>query len=372
MSNPLKCSPHPSGPSSVASPASAQRTTRQLWGLTARCERAIRAIAPHLREQKAVWGEEAAVLFQRLLLPSTWLCEKLMAKSISCPPVALRLLTSTAVTAAKAAQMTGLDTSALLSSFLFVLDLWTPPAMTAAVAGGGALPFACPSFLPAIVTLLLPRVGAAAARLPEGPPKFIAAIFALTSAFQLAEAGTLPQPSAGYARSASVLRMLSSSHISALARQLLSQMTAGGATGHARFVAPPGGIVLHLAVGGLSHYVWLMVSGQWSQATKTAAICDRGGAAAASSAAVDGPSPQAELRALLAWTIPSLLGSPLLDFLVVMQHVVVTARSGQGWSLPAAGIPPVHLMPVFAGPDAANSNVALQVDIDMSRPRIYI
>ena len=307
-----------------------------------------------------------------------------MAKSISCPPVALRLLTSTAVTAAKAAQMTGLDTSALLSSFLFVLDLWTPPAMTAAVAGGGALPSACPSFLPAIVTLLLPRIGAAAARLPEGPPKFIAAIFALTSAFQLAEAGTLPQPSAGYARSASVLRMLSSSHISALARQLLSQMTAGGAAGHAPFVAPPGGIVLHLAVGGLSHYVWVMVSEQWSQATKTAAICGRGGAAAASSAAassaaassaaVDGPSPQAELRALLAWTIPSLLGSPLLDFLVVMQHVVVTARSGQGWSLPAAGIPPVHLMPVFAGPDAANSNVALQVGgyRYMSRPRIYI
>ena len=60
--------------------------------------------------------------------------------------------------------------------------------------------------------------------------------------------------------------------------------------------------------------------------------------------------------------IRSLLGSPLLDFLVQMQHVIVTARpSDQEWSLPELSIPPVHLMPASMDPDAFDSKVALQV-----------
>ena len=375
--------------SSASEAATVQRTTRQLWGLTARCERAIRAIAPHWRAQQAGWGE-AAVLFQRLLLPATWLCEihqqQMGAVGVTVPPAALRLLTSSVATAAKAAQLTGLDTSVSLSGFAFLLLIWKASSMAVA-ATGDALSLACTPVLPATATLLLSRIGPAVAMLPEGPTKFPAAIWALDAEIQLADAadpgGLFRPPSSSYAKSMAVLRILSSCHVSGLAHQLLAWLTPGAAW-HAPMLGLLEGNLraVHVAVGGLSNYVWLMVSEQWSQATKTAAICDRGGAAAASSAAVagllsgdelrdlpvlssqdlPGPSSQAKLRALLGWTIPALLASPLLDFLVMMQHVLVAVKpSVPQWSPPAASLPPVHLMPASMDPDASNSKVAMQV-----------
>ena len=166
-------------------------------------------------------------------------------------------------------------------------------------------------------------------------------------------------------------------------------------------------IIVHLAVEELSTYAWMMVSEQWSHTAE--AICDHHGAAGMMSSSQEelrdhlspqealrdlpaGPSSQEELRGLLRRTVPLLLGSPLLDFLVGMQHVVVSARrspqgstpsfpaegspqgstqsfpaegypQGSTQSFPAEGssIPPLHLMPTLMDPDAMESTMAMQV-----------
>ena len=65
---------------------------------------------------------------------------------------------------------------------------------------------------------------------------------------------------------------------------------------------------------------------------------------------------------LIRCTVQSLLSSPLLDFLVGMQHVVIKAwPSAQEWCVPGTSILPVHLMPASMDPDALECQVALQV-----------
>ena len=339
--------------------AMVQRTTRQLWGLTARCERAIRALAPHWRAQASIWGE-AAVLFERLLLPATWMCEQHQwMTGVTFPPASLRLLTSSVATAAKATQLTGVDPSVL---FLRFADSCLPalrrcPTTTVAAA----------RCRPSVATFLLPRLSPATAALPEGPSKLIAAVRVLDGGIVVAQAeaacpggGGAHEPTA---TSAPFLRMLSSRHIAALAHQLIAQMT--GAEGHTPISSHQRGAV-HIAVGRLSNYGWMLVLEQWSHITTVATRDQQGGAAATSAAAAAAagpPSQGLELRDLLCSTIQSLLASPLLDFLVCMQHVVVAARlATMRWSFPEApSILPVHLMPASMDPDVFESKVAMQV-----------
>ena len=343
--------------------AMVQRTTRQLWGLTARCERAIRALAPHWRAQASIWGE-AVVLFERLLLPATWMCEQHQwMTGVTFPPASLRLLTSSVATAAKATQLTGVDPSVL---FLRFADSCLPalrrcPTTTVAAA----------RCRPSIATFLLPRLSPATAALPEGPSKLIAAVRVLDGGIVVAQAeaacpgggGGHDQQPLSCATSAPFLRMLSSRHIAALAHQLIAQMT--GAEGHTPISSHQRGAV-HIAVGRLSNYGWMLVLEQWSHVTAEATRDQQGGAAATSAAAAAAagpPSQGLELRDLLCSTIQSLLASPLLDFLVCMQHVVVAARlATMRWSFPEApSILPVHLMPASMDPDVFESKVAMQV-----------
>ena len=375
-----------------------QRTTRQLWGLTARCERAIRALAPHWRAQASIWGE-AAVLFERLLLPATWMCEQHQwMTGVTFPPASLRLLTSSVATAAKATQLTGVDPSVL---FLRFADSCLPalrrcPTTTVAAA----------RCRPSVATFLLPRLSPATAALPEGPSKLIAAVRVLDGGIVVAQAeaacpgggGGHDQQPLSCATSAPFLRMLSSRHIAALAHQLIAQMT--GAEGHTPISSHQRGAV-HIAVGRLSNYGWMLVLEQWSHVTTEAVRDQQGGVAATSAAAAAAarppsqggelrdllcctirdqqggaaatsaaaaaaagpPSQGLELRDLLCSTIQSLLASPLLDFLVCMQHVVVAARlATMRWSFPEApSILPVHLMPASMDPDVFESKVAMQV-----------
>ena len=204
-------------------------------------------------------------MFERLLLPATWLCQMLRGKTagVSCPPpaAALRLLTSSVATAAKAAQLTGISTIVSFSDFTYLLDLWKASAVTGTAAGGMLYPV-CPPDLPAIATLLLLRIVPAVAMLPEGPPKFFASIWTLDFAVKLSEAadrgGGLHKPPSSCARSASVLHMLSSCHVSALPLQLVAQLTAGAA-GHTPIVPTLEGRIVHVAVGALSNYVGMLV-----------------------------------------------------------------------------------------------------------------
>ena len=317
------------GPGDATPAAVAQRTTRQLWGLTARCERAIRAMAPSWRGQASRWGKEATELFERLLLPATWLCEMHQGMmGVPSPHASLRLLASSVATVAKAVQLTGIDPSFFLVVITGVPSLWRSTAAAAC--------------LPAVETLLLTRIGAASATLPEGHyGKFLTASTALDCAVHLAEAAD-PGGKQPFRRSMSVMRKLSSCHVSALVKQIVVQMTS--TAGFTTAACNQRGVV-HLAVGRLSDYGRLMVSWQWSSADASG---DRGGA-----------SPQEEFLHLLSWTVPSLLASPLLDFLAKMQHVLVP--SDQRWSSAEAAILPVHLMPASMDPDASESTMAMQV-----------
>ena len=337
-------------------PAMVQRTTRQLWGLTARCKRAIRAMAPYWQAQASSWGE-AVVLFERLLLPATWLCQAHL--EIPCPPAALRLLTSSAASAAKAVQLTGVwDSTAGINPFsLFISFAEMAPALQTSTATAE-----CQSYC---LTLLLPRLGPTAATPPgKGPSDFFAAAGTLDCAIRLAGAaiprGKHYQQASGCALSTSALGKLSSCHMSALVNQLIAQLT--GAMGHAPIAAQQRGAV-HLLIGGLSDYASMLASEQRRHATDALGRLSNHHADAATSSVSSGSSLSLKERlALLLYTVQSLLGSPLLDFLVGMQHVVIKAwPSLREWSVPEAGILPVHLMPASMDPDALESQLALQV-----------
>lgn len=57
-----------------------------------------------------------------------------------------------------------------------------------------------------------------------------------------------------------------------------------------------------------------------------------------------------------------LLYSPALDLLAMMQHVLVAAGASiRQWHSHSASIPPVHMLPMSMGPDAADAEVAMQV-----------
>ena len=329
-----------------------QRRTRQLWGLTARCERAIRAMAPHCRAQASSWGD-AAVLFERLLLPATRLCQA--HREIPCPPAALRLLTSSVATAAKAVQLTGIGDSlaGINPGDLFMNFADMMPAATATPSATGCLP--------AAVNLLLPRLGPAAATPPGmGPSCFFAAAVTLSCAVKLAEVadprGEPYQQAPGCALSAPVLRKLSSCHMIALVHQLIAQTT--GAMGHTPIAAQQRGAV-HVAIGSLSDYALRVASEQLSNATE-ALGCQSGHHCDAAVPSVS--SGLKERLNLIRCTVQSLLSSPLLDFLVGTQHVVIKAwPSLREWSAPESSILPVHLMPTSMDPDALDSQLALQV-----------
>ena len=94
------------------------RLLRNLWCLTARCERAMREIAPLWRAQKASWGE-TAFLFERLASPATWLCQLATSMGKDSKPVpepVLQLLASSVATVLKAARVTGVSADFLLLS----------------------------------------------------------------------------------------------------------------------------------------------------------------------------------------------------------------------------------------------------------------
>ena len=322
------------------------RLTRQLWGLAARCERAIRSIAPHWRAQASTWGE-TEVLFDRLFFPIKWLCQAhLEMAGITLPPAALRLLTSNMATAAKAVQLTGIDPGILFQ----VLAVQLPQATDVS--------------LPAVATLLLPRIGAATAALPDGPFKFIATMSALDCGIHLVAAvdpGGPNQRPSSQATSTHVLRILSSRHVSVLTQQLVSHAMGGAEHKPKAAVLYLRGVA-HLAIGCLSDYGRMLVSELWSVVKAT--TLDEDGEATALQAA-SGLSSREEHRNLLRWAIRSLLDSPLLDFLAGVQHIIVeTGPSTEGWSLLGAScLPEVHLTLASMDPDAREE--AMQVGKSM-------
>ena len=77
------------------------------------------------------------------------------------------------------------------------------------------------------------------------------------------------------------------------------------------------------------------------------------------------PAKSPELRARLARPCFTLLGSPLLDRLVSLQHVVIASWEGiDRWP----SIPPSHELPAGMDPDAIDSKLTMQVGRTWAMP----
>ena len=278
-------------------------------------------MAPLWRAQQAGWGA-AAVLFQRLALPARWLCQTLRnAKEVSALPVpVVRLVVSSVSTVFKAAQVAGMDPSNVVYSFTQI------QALCGSASG----------WPHTIVSLLLPRNAAVFSG--EAAGTLLGAAIPLDFGRAMSHCDD-----AGCEVAKRILLWLSSSPMSILSGRLAVCMSScyGPATREHS----------HYAVGGLCAYA--------SDISLTSGIIAINGCEGA-------PPGSDELRDLLAQPFLRLLGSPLLDLLAALQHVVMVAISGfcdQG--LPRASIPPVHLLPASLNPDARGSEVAMQVGLGL-------
>ena len=293
---------------------------RQLWGLTVRCERAMRAIAPHWQAQKASWGEEAC-LFEYLTSPALWLCQlaTTMSKdSQSFPKAIFQLLASSVATVLKAARFTCVNADFALPCKFAVI-----PALRQSITGA----------LPATISLLLPRM-AAANSLQGASPTLLCAVRAVDSALLLSQwKGLKICP----------VMVLGSCHMAALVSRVVAELLefSGPAT-TSRYAA-------HDAVGKMSCYASCLSAHIFNSAARSC---------------VGDPSALALMRDILAPLLLRLLHSPLLDTLVALQHVMFRALPSiqQPWEASAAAsVCQMQLPPESMEADAMDSKVAMQV-----------
>ena len=276
---------------------SGPRPLRQLWGLAVRCERAMRAIAPHWQVQKASWGE-AACMFGRLVYPAMWVCQFAATKSEdsqSLPAPVIQLLASSVATVLKAARVT--DIHFLLNS----LFMSTP-----------ALKKSVPSMLPAALSLLLPRM--AGTRSLQGTTStLLSAARSVDSALLLTRSKDLkPYP----------FLVLGSCHMTTLVYRTSAELLHCSGPTTTRHNA-------HSAAGSLSSYAAFfsmdiaVIAVQACEGAPSGSRSAPSGSAPSGSGSGSVPSGSAQLRDLLTRPLLLLLHSPMLDTLVALQHVMV-------------------------------------------------
>ena len=289
---------------------------RQLWGLTVRSERALRATAPLWPAQQAAWGE-AAHLLANITEPASWLSQAVWLGSALLPASAAsaslaRLLLSCAATELKAARVAGLQHGIWILDFVDAAVSWESSSVAST---------------PTVISLLLPRF---ALSVPTGNHLFAcdAIVFVGEIGRAMAHVGCSPL---------TLLLVLTSCHMSVLLSRSIAEATALSQATHQN---------AHWAVAALAIYA--------INFTQTAVFMARQGRGSLS---------RTEVRARLAQPFLSLLRSPLLDLLASLQHVVVDSCTGvQSFRFPeGSDILPVHLLPAHLEPDALDSKVALQV-----------
>ena len=307
----------PKGGKYILSP----RLLRQLRGLTVRCERAMRAIAPGWQAQKASWGE-AACLFERLASPSLWLCQSAAimsegedGKSLLEPVI--QLLASSVATVLKTARVTGINADHQLPCHFVVI-----PALLQSIT----------DILPAAISLLLPRM-AGASSVQGASPTLLCTTMNVDSAQVLSQWRGLDM---------CPVIVLGSCHMAALVSRVVAKLLHCSGPATTRHDS-------HYAVGRMSCYA----------ACLSALIFDR-----ANQGCEGAPSTPARICGLLAAPLLQLLHSPLLDTLVVLQHVMVTSLPMQkSWeSFAADSICQIRL-PSASMADAMGSKVAMAMQV---------
>ena len=296
------------------------RPLRQLWGLVAQCERAMRAMAPQWQAQTASWGE-AACLFERLTSPVVWLCQLVAFRSenaLPLPEPVIQLLASSVATALKAARVAGLNADFLLTcNFVRISSLWK--SMT-------GMPLAT-------ISLLLPRM-AAVSSLQGGSSTLLCAARAVDFVLVMSQS-SYPE--------LSPLLVLGSCHMATLINKTVAELldcSVGSTT--TRYEA-------HYAVGLLSCYAAYL-------STEIAFSAGQGYRGV--------PPGSAALRDLLTRPLLRLLHSPLLDTLVALQHVMTRAFPDlqRTWETnEGSSVCLVHLTPASMEPDEMDSQVAMLV-----------
>ena len=304
---------------------SSPRLLRQLWGLGERCERAMRATAPHWQAQKDSWGE-AACLFERLALPAHWICDAANIErqgALSLPEPVIQLLASSIATVLKAARVAGVDADFLLPRrFVSIPSLWR------SITG----------VLPAAISLLIPRM-AGASNHSGASSTLISAARAAASVFVLSQY-RVPEYSP--------LMVLGSCHMGTLVNRATAELLRCSGTTTTTTTTRR---EAHFSVGSLSQYAAYLSS---HIAFRVSDHCG--------SAPCAGSPPLS--RDLLARPLLHLLHSPLLDTLVMLQHVMVgTFSLQQRWESDkdASNICRMHQTLASMDPDAMDSQVAMQV-----------
>ena len=294
-----------------------------MWGLVARCERAMRAVAPHWRAQKASWGE-AACLFESLAFPASWLCALVAIETEdakSSPEAVIQLLASSVATILKAARVTGTN-----ADFQLPCNFANIPALR---QPNNAM-------LPAAVSLLLPRI--AGCSMTQGASSTL-----LCTAKSVNSATDMAQHCCKDLELCPLV-VLGSSHMTTLVDRAAAELLHCPGPTTKRQDA-------HCAVTAMSFYAVLL-------STQIASGVSQGYKGAPA------PPGSALLRDLLARPLLQLLHSPLLDTLVPLQHVMTQAFPAFQccWeSTTGASICLMHQNPASMEPHARDSKVAMQV-----------
>ena len=279
----------------------------------------MRAIVPHWQAQKASWGQEA-YLIKWLSYPALRLCQFAALEgedAQSLPEPVIQLLASSVATLLKAARLTGVDAGFMVHCHFMNLPCLRQPSTSA---------------LPAIISLLLPRMAGTSDR--QGASSALISA-ARDVASVLATSSQCGAPVHG------PLMVLGSVHMAALVNRTAARLLHCSGPATTRFDA-------HSAVGMLSSYTAYL--------SKNIVLCATKGCEGA-------PSGSASLSDLLAHPLLRLLYSPLLDTLVALQHVMVEKGSLQpAWETTSgASICLRHLAPASMQSDAMDSMVAMQV-----------
>ena len=246
------------------------------------------------------------------------------------PPVEAalgRLLVSCAASALKASQMPGIEPAGR-DSFLIAIDRLHD-----------RLSMRC--WAPALSALLLPRI-ASAVGLCSGPT-------ALTEAAMALSAVTSESFLFGL-QLESHLRVLSSCHMYALVHQTVACMLR------------PAEVTREIVYTTFTTLSFCALSIAVLVSDFVEAAVDHYGISATFISSAPLPRLPVPLLERLIPPLLQLLHSPLLDLLAVMQHVPVEATNEvRRWHCPSSSITPVHMLPASMDPDAAGSEVAMQV-----------
>ena len=306
------------------SAASDPRVVRQLWGLTVRGERALRATAPLWPAQITAWGGEASDLLLNIGEPVSWLSQlraSLLPASAFVPLA--RLLLSCAATELKVTRVAGVEPGRWISCFM-------DTAGFQGVQGSAALS-------PTVLSFLLPRLAAAA---PTRSQLFVCE----TLKFVVNMCRTLKALGGD---SLAILRLLTSCHMSVHLSQLAVEVAV---------ISQPTCVQAYWAVEQLALYAEKIAQESLHVVRQGRRWCP-------------------EVRASLAWPVMTLLYSPLLGLLASLQHVAIGASASvQSWNFPEGfnHLPPVHLLPAHMEPDSADSKLAMQVGLSFSKVQILL